>query len=225
MMHHDPETLADYALGLLEKPEMVTLEEHLVGCQQCHAEVTRLRATLSMLAEELEPVAPPLGSFDRVKRRIQTKRNLRFAPRWILPFAAAILAVSTSIFGLLWSRNQAALREVNTTQATLSTWLARSDVRFIPLQNRIGQTLGRVLVSPDGHALIVMPKAAPKGLTYQAWGLFEHSRTAPAESLGVSNQAVFAVENVKPYPWFWLSLEPNGGSIVPTKGVGWSKVD
>jgi anti-sigma-K factor RskA len=225
MTHHPTDTLADYALGLLEAAEVVVLEEHLVTCQQCHAEVMRMRATLSMLTEELEPVAPPAGSWDRVKTRIQPNRSLAFMPRWTIPALAMVLAVAASVFGLLWLQQKNLLGQEEQIQATLGTWLTRSDVRFVPLQEKSGRIVGRVLLSPDGQALIVMPKAAPEGLSYQAWGLFERSRTAPAVSLGVSDQVVFAIQNVKPYPWFWLSLEPQGGSRVPTKGVGWSKVD
>jgi hypothetical protein len=35
---------------------------------------------------------------------------------------------------------------------------------------------------------------------------------------------VFEVR-MAPYPWFWLSLEPAGGSPVPTRGLGWSRLD
>jgi anti-sigma-K factor RskA len=217
------EPLVDYALGSLEPQEVTQLEEHLVSCPECRAEVTRLKATLSLLAEELEPVAPPRGSWDRVRSRIHARQRT-LMPRWALSAAAVVLLVATGLFGMAWWRSQSALRELHENQALISAWMTNADVRLVPLTQRSGRAMGHVLLLKDGRALVVMPEAAPAGQSYQAWGLYEHSRTAPAVSLGVSSRAVFEVR-MRPYPWFWLSLEPPGGSKVPTKGIGWSQVD
>jgi anti-sigma-K factor RskA len=220
---HPVDPLADYALGSLEPWEVAQLEAHLVSCPECRAEVTRLKATLSLLAEELEPVAPPRGSWDRVRAHTHPpKRNL--VPRWAFPAAAAVLLVATGAFGIAWWRTQSALRDAHETQAQVSAWMTNPGVRLVPLTQRSGRVMGQVLLLKDGRALVVMPEAAPAGRSYQAWGLSEHSRTAPAASLGVYDRAVFEVQ-MHPYPWFWLSLEPTGGSKLPTQGVGWSKVD
>jgi anti-sigma-K factor RskA len=220
---HPVEPLMDYALGSLEAGEATQLEAHLRSCPPCRAEVTRLKATLSLLAEELEPVAPPRGSWDRVRSKLHAPRR-SFVPRWALPAAAAVLLVATGTFGLAWWRDQQDLREIHDNQALVSAWMTNPDVRLVLLTQRSGRAMGHVLLLKDGRALVVMPEAAPTGQSYQAWGLYEHARTAPATSLGVSNRAVFEVQ-MRPYPWFWLSLEPSGGSKVPTQGIGWSKVD
>ncbi len=222
-MTHPVEPLVDYALGSLEAAEVAQLEIHLRSCTECRAEVTRLKAALSLLAEELEPVAPPRGSWDRVRARVHAPKRT-FVPRWALPAAAAMLLVATGAFGLAWWRGQETLREIHQNQALVSTWMTNPDVRLVSLTQRSGRMMGHVLLLKGGRALIVMPEAAPAGQSYQAWGMYEHSRTAPATSLGVSSRAVFEVQ-MRSYPWFWLSLEPMGGSKVPTQGIGWSKVD
>ncbi len=221
-MIHPIEPLVDYALGLLEPQEVVQLEAHLSSCQDCRAEVVRLRATLLSLTEELEPVAPPSGSWDRVRSRIHQPRR-SVLPTWALPAVAAVLLMVTSALGVAWWRNQSALNAMLEGQALVKQWMTNPKVRLVPLTQKTGRVMGYVLLQPDGRGLVVMPEAAPKGQSYQAWGLFEHSRSASAASLGVSNGAIFEVE-LHPYPWFWLSLEPLGGSKVPTKGIGWSKV-
>ncbi len=222
-MTHPAEPLVDYALGSMEAAEVAQLEVHLRSCPQCRAEVARLRATLSLLADELEPVAPPRGSWDRVRSKLHAPSR-SFVPRWALSAAAAVLITATGAFGLAWWRGQETLREIHQNQALVRTWMTNPDVRLVPLTQRSGRAMGHMLLLKDGRALVVMPEAAPAGQSYQAWGLYEHSRTAPAVSLGVSNRAVFEVQ-MRPYPWFWLSLEPSGGSKVPTQGIGWSKVD
>lgn len=221
-MTHPIEPLVDYALGSLEPREVAQLEEHLGSCPECRAEVARLRATLSLLTEELEPVAPPPGSWDRVRSRIHPQPRA-FVPRWAFAAAAALI-VATGAFGIAWWRGQSVARQAREDQAIVSQWLSWGDVRVLPLQERSGRTVGRVFLQPDGRALIVMPTAAPAGKSYQAWGLYQRSHTAPAVSLGVSDRAVFTVR-MRSYPWFWLSLEPSGGGKVPSKGIGWSKVD
>jgi Anti-sigma-K factor rskA len=183
----------------------------------------RLRDALALLPEELEPIAVPKGSWERVRAQIRPAPRA-FLPRWTLPAAAALFLLVTGFLGNSWLRGQATLREASDNAALVNRWLSWSDVRFVPLTNKSGQTLGRVLVLKDGRALVVMPEPPPTGQSYQAWGLFKRSPTAPAASLGVSNRAVFEVR-MQTYPWFWLSLEPNGGSKLPTKGVGWSRVD
>lgn len=222
-MTHPLEPLVDYALGSLEAQEVVQLEAHLATCAECRAEVNRLRSTLSLLAEELEPVAPPSGTWDRVQSRLRPQR--RTLPlRWVLPAAAGFLLTATAAFGTAWWRSQNALREARASQAIIHQWMSWGDVRFVPLATKNGSVKGRVLLRPDGRALIVMPEAAPAGQVYQAWGLYKRDRSAPAESLAISDRAVFEVQ-MRPYPWFWLSLEPSGGSRVPSKGIGWSQVD
>jgi Anti-sigma-K factor rskA/Putative zinc-finger len=220
---HPIDPLVDYALGSLEAAERVQLEAHLQGCAECRAEVARLRDALALLPEELEPVAVPQGSWERIEKQIRPAPRA-FLPRWTLPAAATLFLLVTGFLGNAWLRGQATLREASDNAALVNRWLSWQDVRFVPLTNKSGQTLGRVLVLKDGRALVVMPEAAPAGQSYQAWGLFERSRTAPAASLGVSNRAVFEVRT-EAYPWFWLSLEPSGGSKLPTKGVGWSRVN
>jgi hypothetical protein len=220
---HPIEPLVDYVLGSLEGKQRVQLEAHLQGCAECRTEVAHLQETLALLPEELEPVAVPTGSWKRIEKQIRPAPRA-FLPQWTLPAAAALFVFVTGFLGNSWLRGQAGLREANDNAALVNRWLSWPDVRFVPVTNKSGQTLGRVLVLNDGRALVVMPDAAPTGQSYQAWGLFEHSRTAPAASLGVSSRAVFEVR-MQAYPWFWLSVEPSGGSKLPTKGVGWSRVD
>jgi Anti-sigma-K factor rskA/Putative zinc-finger len=220
---HPIDPLVDYVLGSLDPTERVQLEAHLQSCAACRAEVVRLRDALALLPEELEPVAVPKGSWERIQKQVRPAPQA-FFPAWTLPAAAALFLLVTGFLGNAWLRGQGALREASDNAALVNRWLSWSNVRFVALTNKSGQTLGRVLVLNDGRALVVMPEAAPLGQSYQAWGLFERSRSAPAASLGVSNRAVFEVR-MESYPWFWLSLEPSGGSKLPTKGLGWSRVD
>jgi anti-sigma-K factor RskA len=227
-MTHPMDAIIDHALGLLEPHEIVPLEEHLKTCKTCRADFHRLRGTFALLPEELQPVAPPLGSWERIQSRLRPAPSpvVKFAPRrlWSRFAAAAVLTLVLSSLGLALWRSQVVLQDTTQALAVVNRWLARADVRFAPLLERDTQrSIGRVLVLPDGRALIVMPQSPPAGRSYQVWGLNERLPSAVAELLGVSSQSVFEVRT-RAYSWFWVTLEPVRGSQSPTTSLGWSFV-
>jgi anti-sigma factor RsiW len=95
--------LLDYYNGHLTDLERSRFEKHLAGCTECTEELKQLRELEEYLPYASEPIAPPPGLEDRVFAGILKDKNqngtvslpaVRKRNKWILPSAAALLALS-----------------------------------------------------------------------------------------------------------------------------------
>jgi anti-sigma-K factor RskA len=65
------EDVPAYVLWVLEPGDTARVERHLEGCEECRADVDRLRASADALARSVEPVAPPPGARAELLRRVR----------------------------------------------------------------------------------------------------------------------------------------------------------
>jgi anti-sigma factor RsiW len=99
--------LGAYVLGALEPGERRQVEEHLVGCPACAAQLEELEALPALLDRvargDLEPAAVPPSPdlFERVAAAADLRPARRPRTRWLL-VAAALLVVLGSGAGVRW---------------------------------------------------------------------------------------------------------------------------
>ena len=191
-MNHPKELLPDYVMDLLDDEEKARVEAHLASCHTCQAEVQTLREAYYSLPLALgEP---------------HVQRHPRY--RFLVALAAAAAAVL-----LLWLALPT-YRQLK-TGAEVVALLAQPDTRVVSLRSTDGQFLGRVVVAPEGEAVLVLAAPPPKGRVYQAWG---HTPQGPV-SLGITKGRVLRVR-VRGFQAVGVSLEPPGGSPLPTHPLG-----
>ena len=106
------ELLALAGLGVLARGESAALEEHLKQCYACRGEAGRYRATTAMLANGLEPVAPPAAvrrtlmhvvHADARPQPAQIRTAARRGPvlrRLVLSLAGAGVAVAVALVAI-----------------------------------------------------------------------------------------------------------------------------
>ena len=145
---------------------------------------------------------------------------------WLAAACLSLLLVLSGVWGV---QNYSALQRAQTETRLVSTFLARPQVDRVVLENVLtneaggangpGQSLGSVLLAPEGEALFVLEEPAPGGRVYQAWGHtssdWDPERGEALTSLEVSRGAVFEAP-AGGFASLYLSLEPAGGSPQPT---------
>ncbi len=111
---------------------------------------------------------------------------------------------------------QARADELVTDQRRLAGWLSRDDVTSTRLpEANDGSAPGSVLFLPDGRALVVMRDVPAEGRTFQVWG----ARGAELVPLTTFVERTVEVE-ASSYDSVVISVEPAGGSDVPTEVLG-----
>ncbi len=89
-MSCDPERVTAYVDGLLEGPDLATVEAHVAGCPVCQGQAAaerELRARLKAL-----PAPEPRPGFEgELRRRIRPSRRRGV---WLLPLAAGLMALA-----------------------------------------------------------------------------------------------------------------------------------
>ncbi|MEX2541741.1 MAG: anti-sigma factor [Trueperaceae bacterium] len=211
-MSRPRELLTDYARGALPDADAVRLEEHLGSCASCRSEVREVREGFVELVEGLPRAALPTGSWRQVIGRIR-RRKRRGSRRMAWGLAASLLLLASGGIWSLQVMGRAATADLEA--ATVARWLARDDVTTLSLGIYPSGGHGSILVLPDDRTLFVLSDAPGRGSSYQAWG----HRDGTSESLGVFGRPVFEVSSAG-YDSVGVSLEPRGGSPVPTHPLG-----
>ncbi len=101
MNRHPHAELAAYAAGDLPGGERAAVEEHVVGCRECQAQLADQRALLARLAAAVP--APPEVAWARYRAEVRARRAAAPRPfrraRWLtpVPIAAAAAVVAALI--------------------------------------------------------------------------------------------------------------------------------
>lgn len=180
MKAHDwfVEHRVEYATRILDGDDIATFEAHLVNCEDCRREVSRIETELAWLPMSLPPTAPRPGLRRRI---IQYALDGTSAPgpRWLLP-AALAASVLLALGG--WAgrqRAQALETEVTALQAqtaaledTLS--VMRRAGRILQTSVEVGDRRGGLVIFADEttHRWSVVVHGlppAPPGTGYQFW--------------------------------------------------------
>jgi len=187
---HPKELLPDYAMDLLEGEELARVEAHLEACPACRAEARALREAYYALPLALEAPIP-------------RRRGRPFLMLAAALAAAFLLGLSLPIY------------RQGRTGTELLALLARPETRVEPLKAADGRFLGRVVLTGEGEAVLVLATPPPPGKVYQAWG---HTERGPV-SLGITAGRTLRVR-VAGFRAVGVSLEPPGGSPRPTHPLG-----
>ena len=131
----------DVVLCYYEEPERPEQLEHLEGCAECQAELTRLRAVLDRVAPSEVPDPGPdyeARVWDRLQWRMRAHRQRKpafGALRWLA--AAAVFALAFAA-GLLWNRTQRADRpQIAATGTTATVAPVAAQPQQAPARDRI----------------------------------------------------------------------------------------
>ncbi|MFI7545860.1 anti-sigma factor domain-containing protein [Actinoplanes sp. NPDC049599] len=233
-----------YALDAVDDLERAAFERHLQDCEGCRGEVDELRETASRLADSTWSVPPPrlrtnvLAAVGRT-RQLPPAESARPAPdaraavsRWRRytagVAAAGILAAGAGAAS--WAVQEQRVRDKNTAVAAAELREARTQailaapdlvVRTAPITGG-----GRVTVASSalqGASVVSMraDRAPAADRAFQLWTIRDISRPAPVNAgLLLPGEAATAqiVDGVPGNEAFAVSVEPAGGSPLPTEG-------
>lgn len=242
MAHHEiEELLGAYALDAVDPEEARLVEEHLVECPRCRAEVAEHREVAALLTSgTTDPV--PDGVWDRIAADLgdtppsvpievafgqrQAQRPVaRNRPARVLAglAAAAVILVVALMAGVLvdqrsqiddLQRKIAGAAEQDSVLALLED----PGTQVVSLHSEDGVVEVRAVVGHDGDSLLLasgLPGLA-QGRTYQLWGLPEGRRSMV--SLGVlgadPGHSEFHIEGG--ITTLAITEEPGGGSTQPS---------
>jgi anti-sigma-K factor RskA len=227
---HKLDLIPAYALGCLDKAELVDIEEHLAVCESCRQELKAYQKLADQLPFALAQTTPPPTVKDKLMERLAARKADRKdsaaekpaswwerlsaslqsrAPAWALAsLVIVLLLVSSNLY--LW-------RQVSQ--------LKPGELPMIALQSSgvAPRAAGTIVVSRDGArgALVVDGlKSLGASQQYQLWLIKGGLRTnGGVFSVDEGGYATFYVESPKPlssYDSIGVTIEPAGGSPAPT---------
>ena len=247
MTHDDFESIAALdAIGAATADEASALREHLVSCVSCRRARDEFAEAAALMANDLEPVAPPRDVrervFEDVAPEVEEEDRGVFGRWW--------LATAATLFLALWGWREIGIRvareHVRSQQAELSR--LADEKRIVELQrdklasavaslaSAQTQTISltgaqmspsasaRVFMDTDKHRAVVvfanLPKC-PTDKSYQLW-IIRGDQPKP-QSAGVFDvehgNATITIENLPvmtEIKGLAVTMEPRGGVEQPT---------
>jgi anti-sigma-K factor RskA len=228
---HVTELLPAYALGCLDEVEALRVSEHTARCAACRAELQPYLTVADQLALATPDALPPARVKQQLMRRIERPTAarstepgaswwqqlaglfLRSAPAWALASLILIVALAA---GNIWLWQQ-----VNRTGGANAAGLIRV-VAMIPT-DAAPQATGKLLISMDGeYGTLVVDGLPPldAGHQYQLWLIRDGQPTSggvlTVNAHGYGVLEISAPEPLAHYRSFGITVEPAGGSTVPT---------
>jgi anti-sigma-K factor RskA len=221
----------EYATRILDGDDIATFEAHLVNCEDCRREVSRLETELAWLPMSLPPAAPRPG----LRRRIiqYTLDGTRAPkPRWLLPaVAAASVLLAFGGWAAGRQRTHALQAEVTALQArtaaledTLS--VMRRAGRILQTSVEVGDRRGGLVIFADEttHRWSVVVHGlppAPPGTGYQFWFICADGMVRGSAILADAGSKMFTTgmpETGGAVLGAALTLEPLGVATGPPQG-------
>lgn len=222
---HVLDLLPEYVLGSLEDDESRQVTDHLLECFACREELAAYQKVADQLPLAVPQMKPSDGLRSRLTERIQRLSEKRVtqssgwrAPqRWIPAGAFAgllvilVLAISNLV---LWQR----LNQLEVISGPLG-------MRAIALQNTdaASQASGFVVISADGDDGAMVVDNLPvldESQEYQVWlvrdGMTIDAGVFSVDEGGYRGLRLTAPESLLTYSDVYVTVEPAGGSAVPT---------
>ncbi len=240
--HHEyQEMLGAYALGALTDDERESLEEHLLTCDECNAELVELLVAAHSLPLSVEERAPSADLRERIRAaavaeagasspdRVSTvepepsnvttlsssrPRTTRFGGGSILPWAAAAVFLLFGLGMLGWNLS---LRTSNNTNEQVIALQAAPGV------NGAG---GQLIYLKDKQVMIVKPRGLPQlpsGQVYELW-LIQGNTPIAAGVFDTANGQLAVAANMSQYRAVAITIEqgplgsptPSGAQVIVT---------
>lgn len=232
-----------YAVDALDDIERAKFARHLASCAECQAEVESLQETAGLLAETTA-TAPSPELRNRILDQIKTVRPLPpITPEQALPAEPAETA--TTVAGPAAARAQRRWLRPLVAAAAVVAIVGVGSTVWQPWDNSSSQTTqisaaDRVLGAPDavrvtkklasgGEATVVASKSLNKfvvmtrdlpplaaGKIYEMWLQDAQEGMVPAGLMTAADATVVLNGNVENAVGAGITIEPAGGSTVPT---------
>ena len=227
MTHEESESIAALdALGLAGAGDAVVMAMHVASCIPCRRARDEYRRATTLLALDLEPVAPPRELRERLVESVRRAATRRRTSWWLS--AAAVFALV--LFG--WREfnirsELARLQQENAKLVSEMAALGAADTRTIALagQEIAPRASAKVFLEPNRRRAIVFFHDLPENpgdKSYQLWiiradepkpmsaGVFDVTESGTA-SLTIENLPVDTEMKA-----LAVTLEPRGGVTQPT---------
>jgi anti-sigma-K factor RskA len=224
---HPLDLLAAYAIGSLTDAEKAEVFSHLATCANCRKELAKFEITVAKLSAathaQIVPARVKQGLMSLVRQ--QSKSSRVGVKRWwerifATPAYAAVSLVL--ILGLIVS-NLLLWREL---QQPIATPAPVAQTLNLENTGKLASGTALLVISEDGqHATLIvedLPNLTPEQ-QYQLW-LIEDGQPASAGVFTVNRDGYFALSvdsqiAFNSYSAFGISIEPLGGSPVPTGDI------
>lgn len=237
--------LALYALGSLDLPEKMVLEEHLRECSACRLELQELRGDMSLLSLSAAGPKPPARSRQRLlaamakepRRRVVIQEKRGFS--WVAGLIGAALVVLSFALAVqngalhrdldnLKARDARQAADIQQAKEILATLLDPEAQRItLVAANNAPQPQGKAMYRKNSHSLIFMasnlPPLPPEKM-YELWLIPMSGAPIPAGMFKPDTKGSAMVMN-PPLPEgveaknFAVTLEDESGSHEAPKGA------
>lgn len=214
-----------YAVDALDDLERIRFERHLKGCDTCRAEVTGLRETAAVMATVVA-VTPPAALRDRVLADIRTVRPLppevtpvevvgqraRRFPRLVAAAAAALVLAGG--VGLAVDRPW----EESGVQPVAAQVMEAGDAVSHTVKVDGGGSATVWHSRELGKAVLITEDVpdAPDGKVYEMWLQDDEGAMVPAGLMTGGDATVVLEGDASSATGVGITVEPEGGSAVPT---------
>ncbi|NPV67082.1 MAG: hypothetical protein HPY64_08055 [Anaerolineae bacterium] len=233
---HVTDQLAEYALGVLPEDEAVAVIEHLAVCAGCRGELARHQQVVAALMLSAPPHSPARETRGRLMARIGGQKAA--PPRRTSPLRALLdsrmpgwvgvalgsLVIVLAMLLLFHYPLSVPQQALQAPLYPLAQENAESNPYLVKLEatDRMPRARGALLIRTDGqHAILIVEGLEPfENQDYQLW-LNRDNNPVSAGYFSVSDSGLTAIPLTMPdlvFTYFdmKLTLEPSGGSILPT---------
>ena len=205
-----PDPAAEYVLGLLEGPARADAEERLRRDPAFRVEVEAWERRLAPLLDQVTPIEPPAGVWERIAVATQPGANVvAMAPRarpwnrvgpWRVTTAAAGIAAAAACLALL--------------QRPAPTPTPAGPVLAATLASSAGKPLFVATVDASHAAVAIVPVADVDGHGRfpELWLIHAGGKPRPIGMIEAGRPLKLALAAAAPADVFAVSLEPSGGS-------------
>lgn len=247
MNTHPIEYLPAFVLGGLDDATAHLVEAHLRECPDCRREAELFQQQLGSASERLP--APPPHLKRALMLRVHASRSqhqpirglyysiLRRPSRQVWYSVAAGALVLVLVFGAMMvdaqrrlGVAQQALQSLETTQALdtqqIATFLSNPQTVSEPLTGPQAGVAARMYMQAGHNRAVLLVSGLPKpaaGMTYQFWFATAvtqvPSGTFSVDAAGTARVIFDAPQPVDSYGEVMVTVEPSGGSMLPSKQV------
>jgi anti-sigma-K factor RskA len=182
-----------YAVDALDDQEREAYETHLAGCDQCLAELARLRESATVLATSAS-VAPPPELKDRVMAEVRSEAAAPVVPmksrrsRWSSWAPLAVAALAAFVLGVVAVVQTVARNDLSGPAGVVAAAeAAANDPGSIVTDFETDDgVVGQVVLTADGEGFLIPSDLDPldEARTYQLWVLTPDEQAISAGVLG-----------------------------------------
>jgi anti-sigma-K factor RskA len=180
-----------YAVDALDDQEREAYETHLAGCDECVAELARLRESAAVLATSASVVPPP-----ELKERVMAEIRSEPAPvvpiesrrRWTGWAPLAVAALVALVLGVVAVVQTVARNELSGPAGVVAAAEAAADEpgSIVADFETADGIVGQVVLTADGEGFVIPSDLDPleEARTYQLWVLTPDELAISAGVLG-----------------------------------------